>query len=159
MSDLQKFLALMALIWSAIVSTVLIVSVYGDDTEDSNLKGCLLGIQHYCDQKEIENITNQFCHDHFNNGSMVCHKMNMTMPEQNVTNDDNESKYLIWTAYNKTDTIPFPIIKGGVTFCYELPKKVNGIKDYYKECNYVGMSKKKLLQLRDHLENWTAGKK
>lgn len=57
-----------------------------------------------------------------------------------------------------TETIPFPVTTGGVTFCFDLYKKVDGVKQKYVECNYVEMNKRKLEQLRDHLQNWTMQK-
>lgn len=62
---------------------------------------------------------------------------------------------------NHTDdenVFPFPVEKTGVTFCFQLAKKVDGVIQHYTECNWVDMPKKKLERLRDHLENWTSQK-
>lgn len=62
---------------------------------------------------------------------------------------------------NHTNTehiIPFPVETGGVTFCFNIYKKVDGVRQTYVECNYVEMGKRKLEHLRDYLENFSAQK-
>jgi len=90
---------------------------------------------------QIQNETGYYCHDHFGNGTIICHnhKHNMTMPVA--------QQYVNMTVYPKT-----------LSFCYPVKHldAVEKVKKDYVECNYVEMPNKKLKHVRDFLENWTA---